>query len=540
MLICGRFIGDVMKKQSFVFGAVILSLSGIVCKILGAIYKIPLANVLGTQGMGIYYLIFPVYAFLLTFVSSSFTVSISKSVSGEIAKNDKEGAYKIFRASLFLLLLLGGSLCLVLCILSKVISNLQGLDSAYLCYLVIAPAIIAVAVSSAYKGYFQGLQNMVPSAISQVLDQIFKLASGFLLASFLSKKGVVFGTLGALLGVSIAEIITSLFFVIYFYIFKKRHKSYFVFKKGENKERILSLMKKIFIQALPFMLSSVILPMSLVIDSFLIINILKSMGFEKLFATGLLGLNSGIVNTLVNLPSTLSSAICMTIVPYITYSLSKKDYESISNKTSLALKLTILIAIPCFLIFSFFSSYIVKVLYSGSFGSVYEYNVASSLLTLSSINVLYLALLQITTSLLQAINKAYIPVCSLSVSLIFKVVCEVVLINIPYLNIAGAVISNSVCYFISSAVNIYFFRKYITVKSSFVKSFLSPFLSSLVSCLIIFLSIKVLENYVSYTMCVLLSFVSGGIVYLLLIFLFKTFTKEETSALFNFRKKQKT
>lgn len=528
-----------MKKQSFVFSAVLLAVSGIFCKILGAIYKIPLSNILGSQGMGIYYLVFPIYAFFLTLTSSSFTTAISKIVSKQMADNKKLLAYKTFKASLILLVFLGLIAGIFLSIFSYLIARLQGETNAYICYLIISPSILLVAIICAFKGYFQGLQNMTPTALSQVIEQLIKLSTGFVLASLLVKKGVVFGTTGALLGVTLSELFGCIFIVIYFFIFKKKHKNSFNFSGASVEEKQSSLkpiVVQVFKTSIPFTLSSVILPLSLVIDSFLIINILKSMQFNKIFATSLLGINSGIVNTLVGLPSTLSTAICMTIVPFISFALSKKDFESINQKTGLAIKLTMLIAVPCVFVFIFFSAPIIKILYSGSFANNYEFNVACSLLTLSSINVLYLAILQISTALLQSINKAYIPVISLAVSLIVKVVCEIVFINIPYLNIFGAVISNAVCYFVSSAINIYYFRKNININFSFYRAVVCPVLASVSMCLFIFLSILILQNFVGYTLTIILSFITGLIFYLVLVFVMKTFTRQEQLSLFNFKR----
>ena len=536
-----------MKKQSFVFGAVILAISGIICKILGAVYKIPLTNILGIQGMGIYYLIFPIYAFLLTFTSSSFTMAISKYVSKNIAENKKLYSYKIFKASLILLVILGSIASITLCLLSKIIASLQGVENAYICYLIIAPSILVVAIICAFKGYFQGLQNMVPSAISQIIEQVFKLSIGFVMAKLFISKGVLFGAVGALFGITISEVFTCLFFIVYFFIFKSRNKTYYKFiyaADEEKKVKMTLIIKDIFKMSLPFTFTSVILPMSMVIDSFLIINILKSMSFEKAFATGLLGLNSGMINTLVGLPSTLSIAICMTIVPYITFALSRKDDEGINEKTVLAYKLTFIIAIPCTFVFAFFAPQIIRILYSSSFNNVYEYNVSSSLLMISSVNVLYLAFLQISTALLQAINKAYVPVISLSVALIFKVICEIVLIQIPSLNIFGAVISNSVCYLISSMINIYQFKKSVDLKFSVYQTLVSPLIASAVMVLIVYVLMQTFFTFLSYSISILFAFVLGACIYLLLIILLKTFTTKEQSSLLFFKRfkkeKQKT
>lgn len=528
-----------MKKRSFVFGALILSISGIICKILGVFYKIPLANILGSEGMGVYYLIFPVYAFLITFVSNSFSLSISKNVSQSVSHGDYYEAYRIFKASLVLLLFLGLGLFVLLSCFSKVIANLQGLDMAFICYLALAPLIILVSISSAYKGYFQGLQNMVPSALSQVVAQIFKLVFAFMFAKMLSKFGVVYGTLGSFLGLGIAEVANTLFFVFYFLVFKKRNKKFFE-RKGEEKatQPLKNIMRTVFKSALPFILSSVILPMSLLIDSFLIVNILKAGGFDKLFATSLLGINSGIVSTLTSIPSTVSSAICMTIIPFVSYSLSKKDYEGVANKSVLAIKLSLIVALPCFLVFLFFPGDILRLLYSASFSNIYEFGEAVTLFMLSSINVFYLSILNISTSLLQSINKSYVPVVSLSLSLIFKVICEVILIFIPSLNIAGAILSNAVCYVVSATINIYFYRKYIYLKPNFLRSFVSPFVSSLACVLGVFLTKLLLMPYVSSTFLTISSLFVGGVVFIIMLFVLRTFTREEKEAILGLAKKK--
>ena len=516
-----------MKKQSFILGAFLLAVRGVICKVLGAIYKIPLTNILGSQGMGIYYLVFPVYAFLLSVSSSSFTTAISRQISNLVSQKKHLLAYKTFKASTLLLVCLGAGAGVLLACFSRVIAALQGLENAFICYLVVAPSILLVSISCAFKGYFQGLQNMTPTATSQVVGQLFKLSTGFLLAKILCGKGVVFGAIGALLGVLIAETITTLFFVVFFFIFKIKNKDYFrfvSFEESEKKVSLKTLAKQIFKMSLPFTISSVILPMSMVIDSFLIVNILKSMKFDKLFATSLLGLNSGIVNTLVSLPSTLSVAVCMSIVPYITFALSKKDYEGINKKTTLAFKLAILVSLPCVFIFVFFAPYILKLLYSATFSNSYEFNVASSLLTLSSINILYLSFLQISTALLQSINRSYIPVISLSISLVVKVICEVILLNIPSVNIAGAVISNAVCYLVSSTINIYYFKTKMSITFSFYKTIVTPFVSSCAMSLMVFILLKI---FTSSKVGICFALLIGALVYGALILLLKTFSKEE-------------
>lgn len=519
-----------MRKQSFVFGALILGVSGILCKILGAVYKIPLTNILGTQGMGIYYLIFPVYAFLLSVASTSFAIVISKKISGAFSKKNYFEMHKVLNCSFILLVILGFIAGFVLCVFSKTLARLQGVGNAYICYLIVSPAIVAVCVQSVFKGYFQGLQNMVPTAISQILEQVAKLSLGFTFAVILAKKGVVFGAFGALIGLSLSEIVSCLFFVVYYIIFRFKNKYLFNFKKVAYSK--IKEMAAIFKESLPFMLSSVILPMSLVIDSFLIINTLKFLGFDKSFATSLLGVNSGIINTLIGLPTAVCSALSVVIIPYIVFALNRGDNKSISSKVELSIKFTVFICLPCVLFFGAFSKEILFVLYRHSFAGEYSLSLASTLLSVSCINVFYLSFLQITTSILQAINRNFVPVMSLSVALIFKVILEVVLISNPYINIAGAVVSNSVCYLISSIINVYYIKKEIVIDFSFYNFIICPILSSGISCIAGIILLRFVFKTLSI-LNILISLFIAGIIYLILIFVFKGLSKDEIKGLLN-------
>ena len=521
-----------MKKQSFFLGAVMLTISSIVSKIIGAIYKIPLTNLLGPQGMGIYYIIFPVYAFLITFVSSSYTLSISRMVSSEVAKGDYYMARRVFYASLFFLAIIGSILCALLIVGARIVSDLQGVENAYICYLAIAPAIVMVALSSCFKGYFQGLQNMAPSSIAQVLEQVVKLAVGFSLATILSKHGALQATMGAVIGISISEAISLLFFVILFFIYKGRNRI-----TDDRKVPIVPLSMKVFKSTLPFLLSSVITPLSLLIDSFLIVNILKSIGFDKYFSTALLGLSGGVVSTLVNLPTTLSSSICITLIPYITYALSRGDDRGMREKSSLAIKVTLIIAIPCTIAFLLFSKDIIALLYSSGMSSA-ESRLSVTMLTLASINVLYISILQITTALLQAMSKAYVPVISLSVALVIKVITEVFMVSSVNINIFGAIMSAGLSYALSAIINLIYLRRHLNFEFSLYHSLVAPVISGIAMSLSIYLSRMLLSPVMSSSLSILSSFFTGAVIYLIMIIVTRAFKREEYKQFFH-RKKLK-
>ena len=239
-----------MKKSSFVFGATVLAISGVLCKVLGAVYKVPLANMLKTEGIGIYYLVFPIYSLFLTLSSSCFPTVISRFVANAKAENKHKLANKIFVASLIILVVLGFVLGLIMLIFSNKIASVQGIENGAVCYIVLSPAILFVAIISAFRGYFQGLQNMIPTAVSQIIEQIVKFVVGIFLSVTLIKYGVIFAVLGAMLGVVVSELFSLIYLLIYFVFTKKKNtKKQTIYNEHES---IFSLIKKILKTTIPF------------------------------------------------------------------------------------------------------------------------------------------------------------------------------------------------------------------------------------------------------------------------------------------------
>ena len=172
-----------MDKKSFVKGAGILAISGIIVKIIGAVFRIPLTNIIGSEGIGLYQKAYPIYAFLLVAATAGLPVAISKMVSEELATGNHYGGYRIFRISRRLLTLVGITTSLLLLISSGLISKIQGNPKSIYPLLAISPALFFVSIMSAYRGYFQGRHVMQPTALSQIVDQLCKLIMGLTLAA---------------------------------------------------------------------------------------------------------------------------------------------------------------------------------------------------------------------------------------------------------------------------------------------------------------------------------------------------------------------
>ena len=211
-------------KKGFVKGAALLGSMGIISKIIGAIYTIPTTHIIGPRGMGIYMAAFPVYTFLLAISSAGLPVAISKMVSERIALNDHKAAYMVFLSAIRAMIFIGFVTMTLMFIFSQQISNVLGMPEANLTIKAIAPSLFFVAMLSAYRGYFQGMHNMAPTAWSQVIEQLVKLGSGLALGYLWVKKGVEYGAAGAILGITISEVVAFIYFLVLYYGHKRQQK----------------------------------------------------------------------------------------------------------------------------------------------------------------------------------------------------------------------------------------------------------------------------------------------------------------------------
>ena len=199
-------------------GAGMLAVCSVLAKLLGAMYRIPLTNILGGEGMGLYQMVFPLYTLLLTVSSGGLPVAISRLIAVKLADGDEKGAAKVLNVAVVALFIVGLLGTLTLLLLNDFIAGVQGNREAALAYVGIAPAVTFVAVLSCYRGYYQGRENMLPSAVSQLVEQAVKLGLGLYFASLFLKKGTAYGVLGALLGVSVSEFLAmAVLIAMYFF-----------------------------------------------------------------------------------------------------------------------------------------------------------------------------------------------------------------------------------------------------------------------------------------------------------------------------------
>ncbi|MBQ6894259.1 MAG: polysaccharide biosynthesis protein, partial [Clostridia bacterium] len=329
----------------------------------------------------------------------------------------------------------------------------------------IAPAMLFVSLMSAYRGYFQGHQNMVPTALSEISEALGKLIIGFGAAYILIEKGMELSSAGAVFGVSCGGLMG---FVVLFVIHKKNkqkpQKINGADLGSDSKSRILKNLIKI---AVPITIGASVFSLTSLIDTAMIMRRLQVFGaFTHKEANALWGSYSGYAIPLFNLPPTLINAITVSIVPAIASAYAVGDYENSSKTTSKSLKITVLFALPCAVGMSMLSEPILSLVYNNTN--------ATSTLSILSVAIVFVSLVLVTNAILQATGNEMIPVVNMLIGGIVKIIINFYLVANPKININGAPIGTTLCYGLILILNIISIKRKLKVKLPVGELILKP------------------------------------------------------------------
>lgn len=462
------------KKRMFT-GAAVLLVGSVVAKMLGALYRIPLTNILGAEGMGMYQLVFPVYALFMVLATAGIPTSLSRTVAEKRALG--ENTKKYFSVAMCALVVLGIAFGLLMGALSDVLATRQGNADTRFGFLIIAPAITFVCVISGFRGYFQGQMYMLPTALSNVVEQVVKLAVGIGASYALAKRGVIYAVCGALFGVTVSEIVTAAYMgATYLFRSKKEKREQLVARvslqerdlqsgsendvlQGETRARgdknrdnaVARSTKKARFErvsraelkgmlkvALPIAAVAALMPLANFFDSIIIVNMLEAFGLKQSVATAQYGIISGPVNSLINMPVVAIMSLAVAVVPSVSASRATRDIDGVMLKSSLCVRLAYLLGIA----FAFYLAVFARNVIGALYPALSEQNavVAVNVLRITAANVVFLSVMQIYVSLLQAVDKTKYAVFSLIASIIVKIVLDVVLTR--YIGINGAAIAS--------------------------------------------------------------------------------------------------
>lgn len=482
-------------KSSVGKGAFVLVVSGFICKLFGAFFRLPLTNILGIDGIGTFQMVMSLYSLALVLVSGGMTSSLAKLVSSSRASGDVQKLGGYLKKAVTFVLGVGLSLGVAFALLSNQIASVQGGTSGGSnCYLLMVFLLPLGGLIGVCRGIIQGYEVMSPTAISQIIEQISKFAFGLIFAYFLSKSGQGAGVFGAFLGIVLSEILALAYL-------------FFAMGKTKIKPNNTPVQKEFYSAVLPLTAGNAVLPLTHAIESLIIVALLTKTGLEASSATALYGLQTGVVGTVLNFPLVISLAFSISILPKISYLSSQDDTIEQRNVIKKGFLVMWFFLIP--MVFALVA--MSKNLYAIIFPSVINdfSTLAQDLTLLGGFGIVLCAIMQLLLSILQA-KGFFLHSCLFSlIGGSAKVLLLVILTPLKGVGIYAIAISNIVLYSIVCVCALIYLKDVIRVDAI-------DLLLPLASALIMFLVIKILLSFNAGLLWLLACAIIGGSVYLVM------------------------
>ena len=441
----------------FLKGAMILTIAGIVVKIMGAFSKVILARILGGEGIGLYQMAYPIYQIIVSIATAGLPVAISIMVADKLANNDALGVQKIHRVSMSLLATLGLVFSVAMYFATPLLIDRGGLVTdprAYYAILALSPSIFVVTLLSCLRGYFQGFQDMLPTGMSQVFEQLFRVTAMVGLAYWLLPKGLHWAAAGASLA-TLPGVTAGLLVLLYFYRHQRKVRQELLITQNPQAttETALAIMKRLIILAIPVSMANIMMPIVSGIDLGVVPRRLVEAGYTVREATTLFGYLTGMATSLVNLPVILTTSLAASLVPAISEAYAKRNMEEIRERTHMAMKIAALITIPAFVGLCVLATPVSSMLYATPN--------AGGPIAVMSLSIFLLGMQQVTTGVLQGLGRTAIPMINLIVCTILKIPLSWYLTAQPEWGINGAAWSTNIDFGLAAALNMIFVYKYI-------------------------------------------------------------------------------
>ena len=501
-----------MKKQSLIKGSIILGLAGIIAKFLGFFFRWPLIMLIGDTGIGYYQLSYPLYMFFVA-MASGVPIAISKMISEKNAVGDIEGSYEVVKESVYLMATLGIGTSLLLFFLAKpIISFLKWNSKSYYSLIAISFAPMMISFVNVFRGFFQGMQNMTHTGVSQILEQMGRVIVGVGMAIILLPKGIEYSAGGASLGAAGGGILALAYLYIKYSEVRKENG----IKKVKSNPEVLN---KILQIAIPISIGTTVGTIMSLIDSILVPQKLLLSGISEANATILYGQLTGKASVLVNIPLTISMAIGTSLIPIIAESFILNKKKSMESKINMSMKLSTVIAFPSTLGLFFLAEPIMKLIFFKNYQEILRY---------LSLSIPFIIITQTSTSVLQASNHYIRPVINLFIGCLVKVLLTWYLVPIPKINIYGAVIASIGAYITVAMLNMISLKGKLKVTIDYYNCFFKPLAAALaMSAGVVMTYVKVMKSIESDSISCLLAIFVGIIIYMIAIMLLKVFRLED-------------
>ena len=503
-------MSEAPKKNTFFGGAAILAVSAILVKLIGAVYKLPLANILTNAAYSDFTGAYNIYNLFLTISTAGLPVALSKTISEADALGKHNEAKKVFKVAFTVFLVMGLISFFCMTVLAVPVSNLVINNSkAVWCVLALAPSVLCVCVMSAFRGYFQGRFNMTPTAISQVIEALFKLVVGLGLAIFILQMAIQppdlgerLPAVGAIAGISIGSIVALIYLLLTYR--KARRSAPASLETASSSRRIFLDLMKI---AIPITIGSASTALVNLIDSSLVMSQLKGVfgqidaGTLAVAGDGILAKAGAIFDSLktaagagvepvldaarslkgvydkalaiYSLPSFMMVPLTACIVPAVSACLAKRDAEGARHISESALRVGLLLALPMGLGLLALGGPIMSLVVVDIDASI-----AGPLLSILGLASICVSIELLCNAILQANGHVNLPIAAVVAGGVVKIVLTLLLVGRPNVLIYGAPIGTLACFLVINLLDLFFIHRSLAAPPSFLRAFVKPLLAS--------------------------------------------------------------
>ena len=526
------------QNSNFIVQGGILAAAGIISRIIGFIYRIPLQNTIGDASMGYYSAAFQIYSIMLIISSYSLPVAVSKLVAARAAKGQYRNARRFFHGALMFAILTGGATCgIVLFGADRLAGNIMSMPRSAIALRMLAPTLLVVAIMGVVRGYFQGLGTMVPTALSQLVEQIVNAVISIIAGVYLFEYGTkvaallrdeayapAWGAAGGTLGTGAGALAGLFVLLIMFFIHKRRMKKNIMKDNAKYVDSFGKIFSVIIITVLPVILSTTIYNISDTIDQGLFNYVMDVKGFSSIKAE-YWGIYSGKYRVLTNVPIALANALCSSMMPSLAACIENGERRQARHKVAIGIRFVMIISIPCAVGLAILGRPLISLMFTG------EVDIPAKLLMMGSASVVFYSLSTLSNGVLQGIDKMRIPVRNAAIALVLHLGILWLTISVLDWKLYGVVVSCMTFGLLMCILNWMSIRRHLRYHQEMRRTFVIPLIASAVMGGVIWILYFVLSKSSTELVSVLITSAVGVMVYFVVLLLLRGVRESELRSL---------
>lgn len=516
------------KKQSFLHGAALLALATAIVKVIGALYKIPLNAIIGTRGFAYFNTAYDIYAVLLMISTAGLPLAMSRMISAASSLNNTRQMKRIYRTAQGIFISLGSAGALLMTVFSHQLAAFQQQPNAWAAIACLGPSALLVCMISAFRGFFQGQGNMIPTSVSQVIEAVIKLTVGLGAAFVLLKltRSIPLAAGGAILGVTVGCLVAVGYL---FVLFQRAYRNLGPGDPSQSVGSYRSIARELLCIAIPITIGSAGLQILTMMEVKVYMTQLLATGFTQDMADSMKGIYN-MTQTIYNLPCAFITPLTVSAIPAITSALTLKQFDHVRRTEESASRITGLICMPCAVGLLVLAEPIMALLggYQGE-----ELALASTLMRVLSVCVVFSSTVMLTNTIMQAHGHVNLPVVNMFVGGILKLTMVYFLSGNPRIHIIGAPIAWVCCFVCITALNLFAMAKAIPHPPRMVRNMCKPFVGALVMGAVVYAVYYGLSQLLPLTttlgklVCSAVPIAAGAAVYAVCVVKLKAITRED-------------